>query len=141
MLAEYKRSIINFFNLKVLWDTIDVIMDIEIRRALPEEAEVLTANCNCRQRSLGLPGTLDANLETGINFSTRNILKRMKAGLAGIENQPIGFYTLREKDGNAWLENLWVIPSQIGTWRWKRIVQTCTSFIEGARLSCSAIRI
>ena len=34
--------------------------------------------------------------------------------MASIENQTIGFCTLLEKDGNAWLENLWVIPSQMG---------------------------
>ncbi len=28
--------------------------------------------------------------------------------------EPIGFYTLLEKDGNAWLENLWVMPAQMG---------------------------
>ncbi len=42
MLAEYKRSKLTFFQFEILWDTIDVIMDIEIRRALPEEAEALT---------------------------------------------------------------------------------------------------
>ena len=33
---------------------------------------------------------------------------------ASVENHPIGFYTLLEKDDNAWLENLWVMPAQIG---------------------------
>ena len=33
---------------------------------------------------------------------------------ANVDNQLVGFYTLLEKDGNAWLENLWVMPAQIG---------------------------
>ena len=39
--------------------------------------------------------------------------ERNESWTACIENQPIGFYTLLEKDGNAWLENLWVKPAQI----------------------------
>jgi ribosomal protein S18 acetylase RimI-like enzyme len=31
-----------------------------------------------------------------------------------MDGQPIAFYTLQEKDGIAWLENLWVIPALMG---------------------------
>jgi GNAT superfamily N-acetyltransferase len=34
------------------------------------------------------------------------------AALDGTE--PVAFYTLQEKNGNAWLENLWVLPEYIG---------------------------
>ena len=33
---------------------------------------------------------------------------------AEMDNVPIAFYTLLEKDGNAWVENLWVSPNYIG---------------------------
>jgi ribosomal protein S18 acetylase RimI-like enzyme len=34
--------------------------------------------------------------------------------VAEINDAPIAFYTLLEKDGSAWLENLWVSPGWIG---------------------------
>lgn len=33
---------------------------------------------------------------------------------AEADNAPAGFYTLREKDGNGWIENLWVLPEFMG---------------------------
>ena len=30
------------------------------------------------------------------------------------DGEPIAFYTLQERDGNAWLENIWVLPEYIG---------------------------
>ncbi|MBV6402801.1 MAG: hypothetical protein CNIPEHKO_03115 [Anaerolineales bacterium] len=36
-------------------------------------------------------------------------------GWAAIDDEkPIAFYTLEDKDGIAWLENLWVLPEYIG---------------------------
>jgi len=29
-------------------------------------------------------------------------------------DEPVGFYTLTDNHGMAWLENLWVVPSSIG---------------------------
>jgi ribosomal protein S18 acetylase RimI-like enzyme len=34
---------------------------------------------------------------------------------------PVGFYTLQEKNGNAWIENLWVLPEYIGQGVGKRL--------------------
>ena len=34
---------------------------------------------------------------------------------AVVDETLIGFYTLEERNGNAWLENLWVLPEYIGT--------------------------
>lgn len=35
--------------------------------------------------------------------------------VAELDGRPVGFYTLLEKDGLAWLENLWVTPESIGS--------------------------
>lgn len=34
---------------------------------------------------------------------------------------PVGFYTLMEKDGKGWIENLWVLPKFIGKGIGKRL--------------------
>ena len=34
--------------------------------------------------------------------------------MAVSDGTPIGFYTLQERDGRAWLENLWVKPEAMG---------------------------
>ena len=34
--------------------------------------------------------------------------------MADIDNIPIAFYTLQDRNGNAWIENLWVLPEYIG---------------------------
>lgn len=34
--------------------------------------------------------------------------------VAEADGVPVAFYTLQEKDGNGWIENLWVLPALIG---------------------------
>jgi len=34
--------------------------------------------------------------------------------VAELNNTPIAFYTLQDRDGKAWIENLWVLPEYIG---------------------------
>lgn len=34
---------------------------------------------------------------------------------AETEGRPVGFYSLLDRNGTAWLENLWVLPEYIGT--------------------------
>ena len=38
----------------------------------------------------------------------------MKVGPLTLDGVPVAFYTLQEKDGCAWIENLWVLPDLIG---------------------------
>ena len=33
---------------------------------------------------------------------------------AEMDGQPVAFYTLLDKDGTVWLENLWVMPEYMG---------------------------
>jgi len=88
-------------------------MNIEICRALPEEAGVLTGIAIAAKGHWGYPERWMQIWKPKLTIDAAYIEKN-QSWKASIENQPVGFYTLEEKDNNAWLENLWVIPSQIG---------------------------
>jgi ribosomal protein S18 acetylase RimI-like enzyme len=88
-------------------------MEIEIRRALPDDAEVLTEIAIAAKGHWGYPERWMQVWTPELTFRSEYFEKN-ESWTASIENQTIGFCTLLEKDGNAWLENLWVIPSQMG---------------------------
>ncbi|MFZ1042085.1 MAG: GNAT family N-acetyltransferase [Anaerolineales bacterium] len=87
-------------------------MDIEIRRALPEEAEVLTQIAIAAKGHWGYPERWMQIWTPELTFDS-GYFEKNESWTAGVENHPVGFHTLLEKDGIAWLENLWVIPSQM----------------------------
>ncbi len=88
-------------------------MDIEICRALPEEAEKLTEIAIAAKGHWGYPQRWMQMWTPELTFSSEYFEKN-ESWTARVENQLVGFYTLLDKDGNAWLENLWVMPAQIG---------------------------
>jgi GNAT superfamily N-acetyltransferase len=88
-------------------------MEIEIRRALPEEAEALTQIAIAAKSYWGYPERWIQIWKSELTFDSEYFEKN-EGWTASVDNQLVGFYTLLEKDGNAWLENLWVMPAQIG---------------------------
>ena len=88
-------------------------MDIEIRRALPQEAEALTQIAIAAKGHWGYPERWVQIWKSELNFNSEYFEKH-ESWTASVENQLAGFYTLLEKDDNSWLENLWVLPAQIG---------------------------
>ena len=88
-------------------------MEIVIRRALPEEAEALTQIAIAAKGHWGYPERWMQIWKPELTFDSEYFEKN-ESWTASVENQLIGFYTLLEKDGNAWLENLWVMPVYIG---------------------------
>ena len=88
-------------------------MEIEIRRALAEDAEVLSEIALAAKSHWGYPERWMQIWKPELTFSSE-FFETHESWTASLENQPIGFYTLLEKDDNAWLENLWVMPAQIG---------------------------
>ncbi|HQU34997.1 MAG TPA: GNAT family N-acetyltransferase [Anaerolineales bacterium] len=53
-------------------------------------------------------------------------------GWAAIDDEkPIAFYTLEDKDGIAWLENLWVLPEYIGRGVGKELFHHATALARG----------
>jgi len=45
---------------------------------------------------------------------TSDYFEENESWVMEINNVPIAFYTLQDKDGNAWVENLWVMPEYMG---------------------------
>jgi ribosomal protein S18 acetylase RimI-like enzyme len=86
---------------------------ISIRRAEPEEANTLTRIAVSAKAYWGYPQywmeIWKPQLTIGPEYFVEN-----EGWVAVVGETPIGFYTLEERHGNAWLENLWVLPEYIG---------------------------
>ena len=52
---------------------------------------------------------------------TPEYFKENESWVAETDNTPVAFYTLLEKAGNAWIENLWVSPEHISKGIGKRL--------------------
>ena len=88
-------------------------MNITIRRVLPEEAEVLTRIAISAKAHWGYPERWMEIWRPQLTFSPEYFEKN-ESWVSVDGAKLIAFYTLQEKNGNAWLENLWVLPEYIG---------------------------
>jgi len=88
-------------------------MNIEIRRALPEDADVLTEIAIAAKGHWGYPGHWMQIWKPELTYRPEYV-EKSDIWVAVIDGALIGLYTLRAKDGNAWLEDLWVLPAQMG---------------------------
>ena len=88
-------------------------MDLQIRRAKPEQAEALTQIALAAKRHWGYPERWMELWKPQLTFGPE-YLEENESWVAEFNDTPIAFYTSLEKDGSAWLENLWVSPAWIG---------------------------
>jgi ribosomal protein S18 acetylase RimI-like enzyme len=88
-------------------------MDNKIRRASPGEAASLSKIALAAKAHWGYPERWLEIWKPQLTFSPE-YLKQNESWVAEENGLPIAFYTLQEKDGNAWIENLWVSPECIG---------------------------
>jgi GNAT superfamily N-acetyltransferase len=88
-------------------------MDLQIRRAKPEQAEALTQIALAAKRHWGYPECWMELWKPQLTFGPE-YFEENESWVAEFNNAPIAFYTSLEKDGSAWLENLWVSPAWIG---------------------------
>ena len=86
---------------------------ISIRRALPEEANVLSKIALSAKAHWGYPERWIEIWTPLLTFSAE-YFEENESWAAILNNKPIAFYTLQEKHGNAWIEDLWVLPEYIG---------------------------
>jgi ribosomal protein S18 acetylase RimI-like enzyme len=93
---------------------------ISIRRVLPEEAITLSEIALAAKRHWGYPKQWMETWKPQLSFSPV-YFEENESWAAELNNAPIAFYTLLEKDGNAWIENLWVAPEFIGKGIGKRL--------------------
>lgn len=84
-----------------------------IRKVRPEEADVMTRIALSAKAYWGYPDRWMEIWEPQLTFSPEYFEENESWALEA-DNAPAGFYTLREKDGNSWIENLWVLPEFMG---------------------------
>ena len=86
---------------------------IDIRRARSEEADQLTQIALAAKRHWGCSKRWMILWIPELTF-TPQYFEANESWVAEMENQPVAFYTLLDKNGIAWIENLWVLPEFIG---------------------------
>ena len=86
---------------------------ISIRRVIPKEAEVLSHIAQSAKAHWGYPKRWLEIWTPFLTFSPEYFAEH-EGWTAVLDNKPIGFYTLHERNGNAWVEDLWVLPEYIG---------------------------
>ena len=96
-------------------------MNIHIRRALPEEADALTQIALSAKRHWGYPERWMEIWTPQLTFDPK-YFEENESWVAFDDERPVAFYTLQEKNRNAWLENLWVLPEYIGKGVGKRLL-------------------
>ena len=95
-------------------------MDLQIHRAKPEQAQDLTQIAVAAKRHWGYPERWMELWKPQLTF-TPAYFDENENWVAEINNVPVAFCTLMEKEGNAWMENLWVSPEHIGKGVGKRL--------------------
>lgn len=86
---------------------------VAIQRATPEQAAQLSAIALAAKAHWGYPQRWMAMWKPQLTFQP-DYFTEYESWAAVVDGNPVGFYTLEEKRGIAWLENLWVTPHQIG---------------------------
>jgi GNAT superfamily N-acetyltransferase len=86
---------------------------ILIRRVLPEEAAQLSRIALAAKRHWGYPERWIEAWTPQLTYDSDYFVQN-ESWAAEIDHVPVAFYTLLEKNGTAWLENLWVTPEYIG---------------------------
>ena len=87
--------------------------NVLIRRALPMEANALTQIALSAKRYWGYPEQWMEIWTPQLTF-TPEYFDKNESWVAVDNDQQIGFYTLLDSHGIAWMENLWVLPVYIG---------------------------
>ena len=103
--------------------------DIQIRRVIPREATALSQIAFAAKAHWGYPKHWLEIWKPQLTFSLE-YFEENESWVAEADGNPIAFYTLQEKDGNSWIENLWVSPEVMGQGVGKKL------FLYAVALSC-----
>lgn len=88
-------------------------MEIQILPAKPEQAKALTQIALAAKAHWGYPERWMELWRPQLTF-TSEYFEKNESWVAELNGISVAFYTLLEKDGNAWVEDLWVSPELIG---------------------------
>lgn len=88
-------------------------MNLQTIRAKPEQAGELSRIALAAKAHWGYPQRWLEIWRPQLTFSPE-YFEENEGWVALVNESPIGFYTLQEKDGTASIENLWVLPEYMG---------------------------
>jgi Acetyltransferases len=88
-------------------------MHLQVRRVLIQEAAALSQIAFASKAHWGYPKHWLEIWKPQLTFSPE-YFEENESWVAEANGTSIAFYTLQEKDENAWIENLWVSPELIG---------------------------
>ena len=88
-------------------------MHLQVRRVILQEAAALSEIAFAAKAHWGYPKHWLEIWKPQLTFSPE-YFEENESWAAEADGYPIAFYTLQEKDGHAWIENLWVSPALIG---------------------------
>jgi len=97
-----------------------------IRRAIPEEADVLSEIAISAKQNWGYPEHWMQIWIPQLTF-TPEYFEMNPSWVAEQDKTPIAFYTLLDRDAKAWLENMWILPEFIGRGVGKQIFEHALS--------------
>ena len=98
-----------------------------IRRAIPEEADVLSEIAISAKQNWGYPEHWMQIWIPQLTF-TPEYFEMNPSWVAEQDKTPIAFYTLLGRDGKAWVENMWVLPQFIGKGVGKQLFHHALSY-------------
>jgi GNAT superfamily N-acetyltransferase len=84
-----------------------------VRPVHPKEADQLTGIALAAKRHWGYPERWIEIWLPQLTFSAE-YFEANESWVAIVDSKPVAFYTLLDNNGNAWIENLWVMPEYIG---------------------------
>lgn len=86
---------------------------ISIRRVKPEEADRLSQIAIAAKRYWNYPEHWMQLWMPQLTFGPA-YFEEHESWAAELNGEVIAFYTIQERENNAWLENIWVLPKHIG---------------------------
>ena len=86
---------------------------ISIRRVKPEEADTLSQIAIAAKRHWNYPEHWMQLWIPQLTFGPA-YFQEHESWAAELNGEVVAFYTLQERESNAWLENIWVLPKYIG---------------------------
>jgi ribosomal protein S18 acetylase RimI-like enzyme len=99
---------------------------MKILRAKPDQAHELTHIAIAAKAHWGYPQSWMKIWEPQLTFISE-YFEENESWVGEIDNKPIAFYTLQNKDGIAWIDNLWVLPEYMGQGVGKQLFLDATS--------------
>lgn len=101
-----------------------------IRLVKPEEVELLTQIALSAKRHWDYPERWMEIWTPQLTF-TPDYFEEHEGWAAVDDEKPIAFYTLEDKNGIAWIENLWVLSEYIGKGVGKELFHHATALARG----------